>query len=107
MPGDFLPFNEEELRTVMGCLAQRRAPGPDNITNEILKLVYQHSPHLLLDMYNECLAAGVFPTCWKVAKLMLITKKQGAPDDLCTALYACWTRRVRFWRGVYGQDCRQ
>ncbi|GJQ67560.1 hypothetical protein Trydic_g8370 [Trypoxylus dichotomus] len=36
MPGDFLPFNEEELRTVMGSLAQRRAPGPDNITNEIL-----------------------------------------------------------------------
>ncbi|GJQ65282.1 hypothetical protein Trydic_g7403 [Trypoxylus dichotomus] len=89
MPGDFLPFNEEELRTVMGSLAQRRAPGPDNITNEILKLVYQHSPHLLLDMYNECLAAGVFPTRWKVARLVLITKKQGAPDDPSTYRPLC------------------
>ncbi|GJQ70297.1 hypothetical protein Trydic_g22735 [Trypoxylus dichotomus] len=89
MPGDFLPFNEEELRTVMGSLAQRRAPGPDNITNEILKLVYQHSPHLLLDMYNERLAAGVFPTCWKVARLVLITKKQGDPDDPSTYRPLC------------------
>ncbi|GJQ88349.1 hypothetical protein Trydic_g5533, partial [Trypoxylus dichotomus] len=89
MPGDFLPFNEEELRTVMGSLAQRRAPGPDNITNEILKLVYQHSPHLLLDMYNECLAAGVFPTRWKVARLVLITKKQGDPDDPSTYRPLC------------------
>ncbi|GJQ83619.1 hypothetical protein Trydic_g19943, partial [Trypoxylus dichotomus] len=89
MPGDFLPFNEEELRTVMGSLAQRRAPGPDNITNEILKLVYQHSPHLLLDMYNECLAAGVFATRWKVARLVLITKKQGDPDDPSTYRPLC------------------
>ncbi|GJQ74571.1 hypothetical protein Trydic_g21432 [Trypoxylus dichotomus] len=73
----------------MGSLAQRRAPGPDNITNEILKLVYQHSPHLLLDMYNECLAAGVFPTRWKVARLVLITKKQGDPDDPSTYRPLC------------------
>ncbi|GJQ69249.1 hypothetical protein Trydic_g19860 [Trypoxylus dichotomus] len=73
----------------MGSLAQRRAPGPDNITNEILKLVYQHSPHLLLDMYNECLAAGVFPTRWKVARLVLITKKHGDPDDPSTYRPLC------------------
>ncbi|GJQ78609.1 hypothetical protein Trydic_g11717 [Trypoxylus dichotomus] len=89
IPGDFLPFNEQELRTVMGTLAQRRAPGPDNITNEILKLVYQHSPHLLLDMYNECLAAGVFPTRWKLARLVLITKKQGDPDNPSTYRPLC------------------
>ncbi|GJQ69390.1 hypothetical protein Trydic_g13298 [Trypoxylus dichotomus] len=37
---------------ISSCSNGPLAPGPDSITNEILKLVYQHNPHLLLDMYN-------------------------------------------------------
>ncbi|GJQ70535.1 hypothetical protein Trydic_g22938 [Trypoxylus dichotomus] len=40
-------------------------------------------------MYIECLAAGVFPTRWKVARLVLITKKQGDPDDPSTYRPLC------------------
>ncbi|GJQ70498.1 hypothetical protein Trydic_g22906 [Trypoxylus dichotomus] len=94
MLGDFLLFNEEELRTVMGSLAQRRTPGPDNITNEILKLVYQHTPHLLLDMYNECLAAEVFPTRWKVARLVLPTTCRWSFHNAATKrIFIIWNNR--------------
>ncbi|GJQ69997.1 hypothetical protein Trydic_g22499 [Trypoxylus dichotomus] len=40
-------------------------------------------------MYNECLAAGVFPTRWKVARLVLITKKHGDRDDPSTYRPLC------------------
>lgn len=60
----------------MRPLPKRKAPGPDDIPNGALKLVHQHSPHSLLEMYNECLAAGVFASRWKVARLVLVTERE-------------------------------
>ncbi|GJQ65276.1 hypothetical protein Trydic_g7397 [Trypoxylus dichotomus] len=66
-----------------------RTPGPNNITNEILKLEYQHNLRLLLDMYNEWLVVGAFPTHWKIARLVPITKMRGDPDHPFTYRPLC------------------
>lgn len=45
----------------------------------MLKLVAEQDLQLLLSMYNACLAAGVFCTSWKTARLVLIGKGKGDP----------------------------
>lgn len=77
--GAFPNFQEEELSTAVQSLRRRKAPGPDGIPAEVLKLVAEINPRLLLDMFNACLAEGVFYSSWKVARLVLIPKAKSNP----------------------------
>ena len=69
-------FTEEELTTAVNSLKDKKAAGPDEISAEALKAVAKTCPHLLLDMYNECLKTGTFSDSWKVARLVLISKNK-------------------------------
>lgn len=72
-------FTVEELRKVGMSLANRKAPGPDGIPTEVLKIVIEETPFLLLNMFNACLQAGVFSSSWKVQRLVLLDKGKGPP----------------------------
>lgn len=74
--GMFPQFQEEELFAAIKSLKNRKAPGPDGIPEEVLRLVADTNPRLLLDMFNACLAEGVFFSAWKVARLVLIPKSK-------------------------------
>lgn len=76
---EFLPFSEEELKAAVLSMKSRKAPGPDGIPSEVLKIAFQQSKDLLLDMYNSCLSTGVFSSRWKIARLVLIGKGKGDP----------------------------
>lgn len=78
--GDIPLFNNEELEKAVKSMRNKRAPGPDGIPSEVLKAVFRLSPHLMLDMYNACLKAGVFSARWKVSRLVLISKGKGDPE---------------------------
>jgi hypothetical protein len=67
---------------VIGGLKQKKAPGPNGITNEIIKLIFKAIPKTLTLLYNECLKKGIFPDNWKIAKVIPITKpgKEGSED---------------------------
>ena len=54
------PFTVEELMAVVSGLPGRKAPGPDGIPNEVLKVVAAEKPRVLLDMFNACLRVGLF-----------------------------------------------
>lgn len=73
-------FSIQELEQAVGTLKNRKAPGPDGIPAEVLKMVLRYEPQLLLNMYNSCLADGVFSTKWKIARLVLINKGKGDPE---------------------------
>lgn len=77
--GQFELFSEEELSRAVGSLKNKKAPGPDGIPAEVLKLVVEINPKLLLKAYNACLSEGVFFSSWKVARLVLIPKAKGDP----------------------------
>src|SRR5204862_7589276 len=62
-------------------MRNNRAPGPDGIPAEALKVAMGSHPHLLLRMFNACLVAGVFPSRWKTARLALISKGKGDPES--------------------------
>lgn len=72
-------FSEPELKSAIASMRCRKAPGPDGIPAEVLKVVASGSPQLLLNMYNRCLLEGVFPSRWKTQRLVLISKGKGDP----------------------------
>lgn len=74
---DFTPM---ELKNAIGSLKNKKAPGTDGITNEILKLAYAQIPEEMLSFYNELLRNCEFPNMWKTARVVLIPKPG---KDLC------------------------
>ena len=63
-------------------LKPKKAPGPNGITNELVKLIFKAIPKTITLMYNKCLKTGCFPVNWKIAKLITFTKqgKEGSGD---------------------------
>lgn len=75
------PFSHEELLLAAGRMPSGKAPGPDFIPNEIIKLAVRRSPEIFLSTFNACLQDRKFPRRWKRAKLVLIHKGAGKPMD--------------------------
>ena len=57
---DYKQLTQDEVRQIIG-FKPRKAPGPDGITSEILKLVFKSILKTLTSIYNECLRSGCFP----------------------------------------------
>lgn len=68
------PFTEAELKDAVGRMKMRKAAGPDDIPPEIVRLTANAIPGFLLDVMNFHLAAGDFPTTWKISRLVLLPK---------------------------------
>ncbi|XP_077547772.1 uncharacterized protein LOC144160025 [Haemaphysalis longicornis] len=64
----------EEVRTAMHYLNTRSAPGPDRITNKILRNLDDKSIENLTAYYNKCWRSGKLPKQWKKSKTILIPK---------------------------------
>lgn len=79
-PGEIPLFTREELQRAAKSMRNKKAPGPDRIPVEILKIVARNRPEVLLDMYNASLTEGIFPRQWKVANLVLTSKGKGDPS---------------------------
>lgn len=75
-------FSFDELHQALRKIPNNRAPGPDNIPNEIIKLMAGKFPDPFLTVFNSCLKEGLFPVRWKSARLVLIFKGQGKPPDI-------------------------
>lgn len=74
-------FTETELKFAARALKNKKTPGPDGIPSEILKIIAEEKPQLLLRMYNCCLQEGVFPEVWKRQQLVLVSKGKGDPES--------------------------
>lgn len=70
-------FTVEELDSVIKGLTNKKAPGIDDVTVEILKRVYARIKELLLRLLNEAFEAGYFPAPWKQGLLKIIYKGGG------------------------------
>jgi len=62
-------------------LPSGKAPGPDQVPNEVIRLAALRFPELFLAAYNACIRTGCFPTRWKRAFLVLLHKEQSKPPD--------------------------
>ncbi|XP_023215650.1 uncharacterized protein LOC111618371 [Centruroides sculpturatus] len=68
-----------EILHIIQRAKDRKAFGPDNITADIVRGLWQRHPDLLFHLYNLCLSHGVFPIAWKRALFALIPKDKSLP----------------------------
>jgi len=54
-------FSQDEIRQVLEGFKDKKAPGANGITNEIVKKVFQDILKTMTQLYNECLRTGHFP----------------------------------------------
>lgn len=70
-------FTTDELDIALGQLKNKKAPGEDGITNELLREVVYFSTELILKIFNYCLRCGTFPKIWKEGVIKFLVK---SPD---------------------------
>lgn len=73
---DFEEVTMEDLHKALR-LAPDAAPGPDNITVRMLKLLFSESPACLLHVVNHSLRHSWVPPEWRLAQIVPLLKKQG------------------------------
>lgn len=64
----------DELAEAAKRLKGEKAPGLDNITNEMMKSAVDEIPEVVLGTINACLQKEILPDTWKKARLVLIPK---------------------------------
>lgn len=72
-------FTEEELLKAVSAMKSGKAPGPDGVPTEALKVTARSCPSILLNMYNKSLEEGMFHKQWKEQRLVLVSKGKGDP----------------------------
>ena len=65
----------QELEEALKKMKQKKAPGPDGITNEMLKHLGPGAKRTLLRIYNQSWSTGTVPTMWREAVIRPIPKK--------------------------------
>lgn len=79
-PSDIPLFTMDELLEVFLKIPSGKAPGPDEISPEITKLLIKTAPDFFLNLFNDQLKKGTFPNIWKNARLVLIEKEMKPGD---------------------------
>lgn len=70
-------FENSEIDHIISKLKKKTAPGMDLISTEFIESLHRKFKHLFKNIFNAALQLGYFPEEWKVAKLILIPKKDG------------------------------
>nr|XP_050046522.1 uncharacterized protein LOC126543446 [Dermacentor andersoni] len=72
-------FSVSEVRAALQSLNGRSAPGPDGISNRLLRNLDDGSIELLTKEINDVWEAGIVPDAWKEATVILIPKPGKTP----------------------------
>ena len=77
-------FSMQELNRAILKLKNKKAPGPDGITNEMIKHLSSYAKEYLLEIFNQSWTSGIYPQFWKEAIIIPIPKK-GKDKTQCTS----------------------
>ena len=81
-PGTPLPLATcDEIKNTIKNLANNKAPGPDGISNLTLKYLPDNAIKFYQTIVNQVLETGLFPTNWKIAKIIMIAKPGKSRSD--------------------------
>ena len=70
-----------ELEAAIQTLKQRKSPGPDGVTNDMLRRLGPVARRVLLKLMNQSWRRGVVPQVWKESRMVPIPKKGKAKTD--------------------------
>ena len=79
---EFLTVNIAQVEKVFAKFKNSLGFGTDGITNHFLKIVLPVIVESLCNIFNLSIATGVFPDCWKVARVAPIFKSGHSDDRL-------------------------
>lgn len=92
------PIMEEEVAFILKKLKSQKTPGPDNISNEVLKAGGNILIKELTGLFNLILEQEAIPQQWKTAKIILLYKKGNKydienyrPISLCSTMSKVFT----------------
>ena len=68
------PITEKEVIQAIRSMGRKKAPGKDGITAEIARAAVETLPGIMVGFYNRCLGMGLFPSIFKMAKMVPIPK---------------------------------
>ncbi|MBW0546470.1 hypothetical protein O181_086185 [Austropuccinia psidii MF-1] len=63
-----------EIKRNISSVPLKKAPGPDKIPNELIKILKDIIADPLENLFNSCLQTGHFPQAWKLATTVIIQK---------------------------------
>ena len=69
-------FNREIYDSCLKRLTKGKAPGPNNIPNDIIKTLLTPCQDLLFLFFNHCYKQRAIPHYWKHSKILLLHKKE-------------------------------
>lgn len=68
------PINATEMLNAARHLKNKRAPGPDGMTPDIIKTLITKCPLIFLNIFNSIFRSTKIPDNWKIAKVILLRK---------------------------------
>ncbi|XP_039154524.1 uncharacterized protein LOC27206899 isoform X2 [Drosophila simulans] len=75
-------ISSEEILELAKLLKDGKAPGSDGIPIRALRLALYLQPDSFAKAFTKCLTKeGVFPSCWKIQKLLLLSKPGKPPEE--------------------------
>lgn len=74
-------ISNEEIEAAIKKAKKGKAPGPDGIGVALWAVAHKIIPHRIKRCLNKCMEKGIFPERWKRARLALIPKKSGMPQE--------------------------
>ena len=74
------PTNKYEIQNIISSLNSNKSVGPNSIPTRIIKLFQNDISAQLADMFNTSFSTDIFPTTLKVAKVVLVHKKDSKLD---------------------------
>jgi ribonuclease HI len=103
------PFTMPELKRAIWTLKANKSPGPDGVSNDMLKHLGPRARAALLDLINHSWSSGIVPASFKLSHIVPVAKR-GKPPGLIgsyrpIALMSCIAklmekmiaRRLVFW----------
>ena len=94
-------------------LTKGKAPGPDNIPNDIIKTLPSQCHDLIYLFFHQCYQHKEIPTQWKHSKTILLHKKEDPtqlanyrPIALANTIYKLYTSTITTLLTSYGEQHR-
>lgn len=78
---EWSPVTHDEIFKIIEALPSKTSYGIDYISNKILKQLKYIIYKPLSKIINRCLNEGVFPSCWKIAKIRPVYKGKGDKNN--------------------------
>ena len=75
-----LCITKKELLQIGKHLQIKKAPGPDQIPNEVLKVIIPEISDHLVHIFNDSLSIGYYPSHFKESIVVILRKQGGARD---------------------------